>query len=104
MNLGGVGQPLSLFLKCSPLVDSLALYDIANSPGVAGDLSHINTQCKVAGYLPQNDGLNLALKEADILFITAGNVVQKVVGHDIYLNLILIARHDPRRSLPTHPC
>ncbi len=40
---GGIGQPLSLLLKMNPLVSSLALYDIANTPGVAADLSHCNT-------------------------------------------------------------
>ena len=40
---GGIGQPLSLLLKMNPLVSSLSLYDIANTPGVAADLSHCNT-------------------------------------------------------------
>jgi len=40
---GGIGQPLSLLLKMNPLVSTLALYDIANTPGVAADLSHCNT-------------------------------------------------------------
>lgn len=37
------GQPLSLLLKLSPLVDELALYDVVNTPGVAADLSHISS-------------------------------------------------------------
>lgn len=45
---GGVGQPLSLLLKLNSLVSHLALYDIAPfTHGVAVDLSHINTPCRV---------------------------------------------------------
>jgi hypothetical protein len=44
---GGIGQPLSLLLKMNPLVSQLALYDIANTPGVAADLSHCNTPAQV---------------------------------------------------------
>ncbi|UKZ68691.1 uncharacterized protein TrAtP1_009714 [Trichoderma atroviride] len=40
---GGIGQPLSLLLKASPLIDELALYDVVNTPGVAADLSHISS-------------------------------------------------------------
>ena len=34
----------------NPLISELALYDIANTPGVAADLSHTNTTCSVKGY------------------------------------------------------
>ena len=44
---GGIGQPLSLLLKANTIVTELALYDIVNTPGVAADLSHINTPAKV---------------------------------------------------------
>lgn len=47
---GGIGQPLSLLLKQSPLVTELSLYDIVNTPGVAADLSHINTPAKVRAF------------------------------------------------------
>lgn len=47
---GGIGQPLSLLLKQSPLVTELSLYDIVNTPGVAADLSHINTPAKVKAF------------------------------------------------------
>ncbi|GAB5582788.1 L-lactate dehydrogenase C chain [Prionailurus iriomotensis] len=46
---GGIGQPLSLLLKNSPLVSRLTLYDIAHTPGVAADLSHIETRAAVKG-------------------------------------------------------
>lgn len=48
---GGIGQPLALLLKQSPLVTELSLYDIVNTPGVAADLSHIDTPSKVTGYV-----------------------------------------------------
>ncbi|PYI26579.1 malate dehydrogenase [Aspergillus indologenus CBS 114.80] len=69
---GGIGQPLSLLLKTSPLVDELALYDVVNTPGVAADLSHISSVAKITGYLPKDDGLKHALTGADIVVIPAG--------------------------------
>ncbi|RPB05781.1 malate dehydrogenase [Choiromyces venosus 120613-1] len=69
---GGIGQPLSLLLKVSPLVDELALYDVVNSPGVAADLSHISSPAKVTGYLPKDDGLKNTLEGADVVVIPAG--------------------------------
>ncbi|PWW80351.1 malate dehydrogenase [Tuber magnatum] len=69
---GGIGQPLSLLLKASPLVDDLALYDVVNSPGVAADLSHISSPAKVTGYLPKEDGLKNTLEGADVVVIPAG--------------------------------
>ncbi len=52
---GGIGQPMSLLVKQSPLVSHLALYDIAHTPGVAADLSHINTAAKVTGHTGPNE-------------------------------------------------
>lgn len=78
LNLGGVGQALSLLIKCGGLVHVLSLYDIVNAPGVATDLTHINTECTVSGYLPKDDGLIEALKNGDIVILTAGGADQKV--------------------------
>jgi len=69
---GGIGQPLSLLLKNSSLIDELSLYDVVNSPGVAADLSHIATKAKVTGYLPADGGLEKTLTGADIVVIPAG--------------------------------
>ncbi|EGS17686.1 malate dehydrogenase-like protein [Thermochaetoides thermophila DSM 1495] len=69
---GGIGQPLSLLLKLSPLVDELSLYDVVNTPGVAADLSHISSNAKVSGFLPPNEGAKAAFKDADIIIIPAG--------------------------------
>lgn len=69
---GGIGQPLSLLLKLSPLVDELALFDVVNTPGVAADLSHISSPAKITGYLPKDEGNKAAFKDADIIVIPAG--------------------------------
>ncbi|CAG8723791.1 4971_t:CDS:2 [Cetraspora pellucida] len=69
---GGIGQPLSLLLKHNESISHLALYDIVNAPGVAADLSHINTHSKVTGYSPDNDGLKHAVTDATIIVIPAG--------------------------------
>lgn len=68
---GGIGQPLSLLLKQSPLVTELSLYDIVHTPGVAADLSHIETHSKVTGYNGA-ENLEKALANADIVIIPAG--------------------------------
>jgi malate dehydrogenase len=47
---GGIGQPLSLLLKTDPLVTGLSLYDVRGAPGVAADVSHVNTHSVVKGY------------------------------------------------------
>lgn len=67
---GGIGQPLSLLLKASPLVRQLSVYDIVGSPGVAADLSHVCTPCQVKGY--GKDDLKDALTGADVVVIPAG--------------------------------
>ncbi|CAH1163282.1 unnamed protein product [Phaedon cochleariae] len=68
---GGIGQPLSLLLKINPLVSELSLYDVVHTPGVAADLSHIETAAKVTGYNgPEH--LAEALKCADVIIIPAG--------------------------------
>jgi len=68
---GGIGQPLSLLLKLNPLVTQLSLFDLVNTPGVAADLSHINTPAKVTGH-KGSDSLGDCLKGAEIVVIPAG--------------------------------
>ena len=48
---GGIGQPLSLLLKQNKLVTSLSLYDIRGAPGVAADVSHIDSPSVVRAQL-----------------------------------------------------
>ncbi|CAK9151684.1 unnamed protein product [Ilex paraguariensis] len=68
---GGIGQPLALLMKLNPLVSKLSLYDIAGTPGVAADVSHINTRSEVAGYMGE-DQLGQALEGCDVVIIPAG--------------------------------
>ncbi|XP_053211726.1 malate dehydrogenase, mitochondrial-like [Panonychus citri] len=68
---GGIGQPLSLLLKQSPLISHLSLYDLAHTPGVAADLSHINSRSKVTGHMGPEE-LGEALKGSDVVLIPAG--------------------------------
>lgn len=68
---GGIGQPLSLLMKMNPAVTQLALYDIANMPGVAADVSHVNTRAQVKAY-GDDEGLVEALTGADVVVIPAG--------------------------------
>ncbi|KAF2219583.1 lactate/malate dehydrogenase [Elsinoe ampelina] len=69
---GGIGQPLSLLLKLNPRVTDLALYDIKGGPGVAADVSHINTKSTVKGYAPDSAGIKACLEGAEIVLIPAG--------------------------------
>ncbi|KAK1079960.1 Malate dehydrogenase, cytoplasmic, partial [Friedmanniomyces endolithicus] len=69
---GGIGQPLSLLLKLNPRVTELALYDNKGAPGVAADISHINTKSTVKGYEPSGAGIKECLTGAEIVLIPAG--------------------------------
>lgn len=68
---GGIGQPLALLVKMSPLVSNLHLYDIANVKGVAADLSHCNTPSEVLPFTGPEQ-LGDALKGVDVVVIPAG--------------------------------
>lgn len=69
---GGIGQSLALLLKENPLVTRLALYDVAPvTPGVAVDLSHINTPAHTTGHKGPEE-LTEAIKGSDVVVIPAG--------------------------------
>lgn len=68
---GGIGQPLALLIKMSPLVSALHLYDIANVKGVAADLSHCNTPSQVLDFTGPSELAN-SLKGVDVVVIPAG--------------------------------
>ncbi|VDM24029.1 unnamed protein product [Hydatigera taeniaeformis] len=68
---GGIGQPLALLMKQSVFVSDIALYDIANTAGVAADLSHIETRARVTGHTGP-DNLKAALEGAKLVLIPAG--------------------------------
>ncbi|XP_031486849.1 malate dehydrogenase, mitochondrial-like [Nymphaea colorata] len=67
---GGIVQPLALLMKLNPLDSSLALYDIAETPGMTADVSHINSRAQVAGYMGE-DQLGQALEGSDVVIIPA---------------------------------
>jgi len=68
---GGIGQPLSLLCKNSPLVTKLSLYDIVHTPGVAADLSHIESKSEVTGFVGA-DQMEASLEGAEVVIIPAG--------------------------------
>ncbi|CAI2349587.1 unnamed protein product [Caenorhabditis sp. 36 PRJEB53466] len=68
---GGIGQPLGLLLKQDPLIAHLALYDVVNTPGVAADLSHIDSNAKVTAHTGPKE-LFAAVENADVIVIPAG--------------------------------
>jgi len=68
---GGIGQPLSMLLKLTPAITKLSLYDIVHTPGVAADLSHIETKADVKGFVGAEQ-LEASLEGAEIVVIPAG--------------------------------
>merc|ERR1712037_979416 len=68
---GGIGQPLSMLLKLNPAVTKLNLYDIVHTPGVAADLSHIETKATTTGFKGK-DEIEASLVGAEIVVIPAG--------------------------------
>jgi malate dehydrogenase len=101
---GGIGQPLSLLLKINPLVSTLHLYDVFNTPGVTADLSHTNTSAVVRGYLGK-DQLGPALDGMDLVIIPAGVPRKPGMTRDDLFNINAgivrtliegVAKHCPR--------
>jgi len=69
---GGIGQPLALLLKHSPMITQLACYDVAPfTPGVGKDLSHIETHGQVSAYTGPEQ-LDDCLKGCSLVLIPAG--------------------------------
>ncbi|CAH1971827.1 unnamed protein product [Acanthoscelides obtectus] len=83
---GGIGQPLSLLLKLNPLVTELNCYDIAPfTPGVACDLSHIETASKVKGFDFQPHkrrlaGAQINIADIDFLILNSGMTRDDLFG------------------------
>lgn len=68
---GGIGQPLSMLLKLSPLVGDLGVVDVVGTEGMAADISHINKPGAVFGHPPTKDTPE-PMRDADILVVLAG--------------------------------
>lgn len=77
---GGIGQPLSLLLKNSPYISELSLYDVANTAGVAADLSHISTAAKIKAYTGPAQ-LQEALRGCHLVIIPAGKHMSHRTRH-----------------------
>ncbi|KAK9805351.1 hypothetical protein WJX73_004959 [Symbiochloris irregularis] len=58
-------------MKINPAVTQLSLYDIVGTPGVAADISHINSKAKVQGFAGP-ESLGEALKGCHLVIIPAG--------------------------------
>lgn len=82
---GGIGQPLSMLMAMDPRVSELSVQDVnvamVPAAGVAADLSHINSSCKVKSYaidvttkppIAPVDQLEECLTGCDIVLVPAG--------------------------------
>ena len=54
-----------MLLKLNPAITKLNLYDIVHTPGVAADLSHIESRSKVKGFVG-DDQLEESLSGAEV--------------------------------------
>jgi malate dehydrogenase len=82
---GGIGQPLSLLLKLNPCVSELSLFDVVRTPGVAADLSHINSRAKVKGFCGYEQ-IEHALYGSEVVLISAGVPRQPGMTRDDLFN------------------
>jgi malate dehydrogenase len=62
---------MALLLKQCPLVTQLNLYDIVHTPGVAADLSHIDSKAKVQAFQGPAQ-LEACVENCDVVIIPAG--------------------------------
>mmetsp|Transcript_12515 Transcript_12515/g.24926 ORF Transcript_12515/g.24926 Transcript_12515/m.24926 type:complete len:328 (+) Transcript_12515:62-1045(+) len=78
---GGIGQPLSMLLALEPEVTELCIFDLnvamVPSAGVAADLSHLERNCSVKGYVMEVgskpiDHLEECLTGCGLVIIPAG--------------------------------
>ena len=87
---GGIGQPLALLLKLSPMISELSLYDIkqAATPcvGVAADVSHVSTVSSTKGYAGDEE-IEAALKGSSLVIITAGVPRKPGMSRDDLFNI-----------------
>ena len=60
-----------MLLKLNPGITKLALYDIVHTPGVAADLSHVESVADVKGFVGK-EGLEASLEGSEIVVIPAG--------------------------------
>lgn len=68
---GQLGQTVAFLLKQSPLVEVLSLYDMDDTVGLAMDLSHIDTRCRVQAYAGCCEIMD-SLIDSQVVLICAG--------------------------------
>ncbi|XP_033319016.1 probable malate dehydrogenase, mitochondrial [Bombus bifarius] len=71
------GNSLSLFLKQSPLIDELAIFDNKCVYGLALDLNYIDTRCKVSTCNCPETSLEHTLEGAKIVMIVADDRIKE---------------------------
>jgi len=78
---GGIGQPLCMLIAMNPQVTELCVYDLTISAvpaeGVAADISHINSKCKVTSCAVDKDEravdtAEAALTNCNLVLVPAG--------------------------------
>jgi len=78
---GGIGQPLCMLLAMDPQVTELCVYDLTISAvpaeGVAADISHINSKCRVTSCAVDKDAkavdvAEAALTNCNLVLVPAG--------------------------------
>ncbi|XP_029044969.2 malate dehydrogenase, mitochondrial-like [Osmia bicornis bicornis] len=80
------GNCLSLFLKQSPLIDELVIYDSKSTHGLSLDLSNIDTKCKVNACDSSEESLRETLVGTKIVMI----VTDQTTGDEIKSNETLM--------------
>ncbi|GJQ71677.1 hypothetical protein Trydic_g11372 [Trypoxylus dichotomus] len=78
---GRTGQPLSLMLKQSTLIDELALVDTSGACGFGIELAHIDTKCRVSAY-SSLDSLPESLTGAKVVVLLAASAGSACKGYD----------------------
>ncbi|KAJ2084293.1 hypothetical protein H4R24_000086 [Coemansia sp. RSA 988] len=98
---GGIGQSLSLLLKLNQTITRLSLYDIVGIPGVATDISHINTNSAVEYHIGKTQ-LSSALRGIDIVVIPAGIPRKPGMTRDDLFNINASIIHELTEAVADH--
>lgn len=71
-----------MFLKQSPLIEELSLYDIKPMHGIDYELNSIDTACRVTSFSGGEPGLKCALQNAKVVLVVAAASPDKMKGSD----------------------
>lgn len=87
-----IGNCLSLFLKQSPLIDELAIFDNNSSTyGLALDLNYIDTRCKVSTCNHPEKCLEETLQGAKIVMIVTDRISNPESNEVLKSNAIMLS-------------